>query len=272
MKKKSDVLLLIPHYNNFEGLLRSLKSIKEDQVIDVLIVDDGSIKDTIKEDKLDINELSDLNLLFIYLDSNQGIEHALNKGIDYFKANEEYEFLARLDCGDLCGKNRFLIQKELLISNPKLGIVGSNIKFVDLEGNFVYYLNLPEADKDIRKGMFKNAMFIHPSIMIKRIIFNKVKYYPTTYPAAEDYAFFFEILKYFEGANINQYLVTCELNPDGISIKKRKVQLRSRLQLIKENFYFGFYPIYGFTRNILLYMLPFKFVACLKRLRNNANS
>ena len=264
MNKLSDILVLIPHYNNFEGLLESVKVIDEDECIDVLIVDDGSTNNFINENQLNTVKPNNLNIIYIYLNQNKGIEHALNKGIEYFRKNEEYKFLARLDCGDLCAKNRFKIQKEFLDSHNRVGIVGSNIKFFNLKGESVFNLKLPQTNKEIKRGMFKNAMFIHPSIMLKREVLNKVKQYPLNYPAAEDYAFFFEILKYFEGANINQYLVKCELNPNGISIQKRKIQLRSRLKLIKKNFYFGFYPIFGFFRNLLLYVMPYKIILFLK--------
>ena len=37
------VVLLIPYYNNSEGLLKSLRSIDQNEELDVMIVDDGSV-------------------------------------------------------------------------------------------------------------------------------------------------------------------------------------------------------------------------------------
>ena len=36
------VLLLIPYYNNSEGLIKSLVSIDPDEELDVIVIDDGS--------------------------------------------------------------------------------------------------------------------------------------------------------------------------------------------------------------------------------------
>lgn len=48
---KNRVILLIPHYNNINGLFTSLSSINKEENLDVLIVDDGS-KVRIDEHKL----------------------------------------------------------------------------------------------------------------------------------------------------------------------------------------------------------------------------
>ena len=36
------LIITIPHYNNFEGLLTSIRSIREQFEIDIVITDDGS--------------------------------------------------------------------------------------------------------------------------------------------------------------------------------------------------------------------------------------
>jgi hypothetical protein len=60
-------------------------------------------------------------------------------------------------------------------------------------------------------------------------------------------------------------LVTIEINPDGISISKRKIQVKNRIKLILENFYFGFWPMYGLIRNLFLYIIPNTIILKLKK-------
>ena len=47
----SNIIVLIPHYNNLIGLKKTIASINEDISVDILVIDDGS---TNKLDKSDI--------------------------------------------------------------------------------------------------------------------------------------------------------------------------------------------------------------------------
>ncbi|MCL7761849.1 glycosyltransferase [Polaribacter sp. Z014] len=261
------VILLIPHYNNPNGLYKSLKSIGIDEFLDIIVVDDGS---TIKfdESKVTSSYLGKGVVSFKYLKENKGIEIALNQGLEFI-LSKKYKLTARLDCGDICVKDRFKIQEKFLELNNEVALVGSNVDFVNLNGDLVYTLKVPEKDKLIRKKMFINAMHIHPTIMFKNNILEIIGLYPIEYKAAEDYAFFFSVTNNFKVANINKVLVKCELNPKGISTLLRKIQAKNRVVLILKNFYFGFYPIYGLLRSCLLYILPLSLLIKLKSLIKN---
>ena len=114
--------------------------------------------------------------------------------------------------------------------------------------------------------MYLNAMHIHPTIMFKNLILKTVGLYPVTYKAAEDYAFFFKIIQFYNVANIGANLVNCELNPEGISSTQRKIQAKNRVKIILKYFYFGLYPVYGLLRSLFLYILPLKVLIFLKRI------
>ena len=257
------IILLIPYYNNFEGLIKSLKSINPDEELDVIIVDDGS---EIKFDEIVIEESLKAKgvLFFEYLSENKGIEYALNHGLKIC-AEKGYKYIARLDCGDVCLGKRFTIQSDFLEKNPEIKIVGSNVLAVDIQDNFLYAINLPIDNKSIKNQMYLNSMLIHPAIMLSATILDSVGFYPTKYKFAEDYAFFFSISKKHELANIPQYLTQIEINENGISIQKRKQQVKSRIQIIKDNFYFGWYPVYGLIRNYILLFMPNTIILSLKK-------
>ncbi len=260
----NDVIVLIPHFNNIKGLCSSLASIGNNENVDVLIVDDGS---SIELDKNLIKSFFKANgkVFFEFLNSNSGIEIALNTGLQTL-GKKEYTYIARLDCGDKCLKERFKKQVSFLEENSGISLIGTNVSFVDEKGNFLYNLQLPSEDSDIRKKMYINAMHIHPSIMFRSSILKKTGLYPVHYKAAEDYAFFFNVIKEFKVANINEILVKCEMSSKGISSVLRKEQAKNRIKIIIENFYFGFYPIYGLCRSVLLYLLPLKLLIKIKQL------
>lgn len=261
------LVLLIPHYDNPKGLLVSLASIGCNENLDVLIVDDGSNN---KFHEIQVKKAFQAtgNIFFIYLQQNSGIEIALNKGLAYIIKNK-YTYTARLDCGDVCLGDRFQLQKDFLEEATSISLVGSNVNFVDTNGAYLYTVKVPEKDELIRKKMYVNAMHIHPSIMFRNSIFPKINLYPTAYQAAEDYAFFFNVMNSFKVANINKVLVQCEINPKGISTLMRKKQAKNRIKIILNNFYFGLYPIYGLLRSLLLYITPLSILIKIKKIVKN---
>lgn len=260
--------LLIPHYNNPEGLTVSVASIGTDEKTDVVIVDDGSRVKTIDEETVKAAFKAQGMVKFIYLEKNKGIEHALNAGLEAIQKQPGYKYVARLDCGDLCVDNRFAIQEDFLDKNPDIMIVGSNVTAVDTNGNFLFNIKEPEESREIRKKMFLNCMFVHPAVMFRIEIVNMFGGYPLNRKSAEDYAFFSKVTRKYDTANIQQNLVTIEINPEGISILKRREQVSSRLKVILDNFYFGFYPIYGLIRNLMIYMVPNKMIMLIKEVRD----
>lgn len=257
------VVLLIPYYNNFEGLVKSLKSIDPDEELDVIIIDDGS-KNKFDEFIVQSSFKSKGTLYFEYLEQNQGIEFALNHGLK-ISISKKYKYTARLDCGDVCLGKRFGIQTAFLEQNPEIKIVGSNVLAVDSNDVYLYAINLPLDDKSIKNKMYLNSMLIHPAIVFATSIFDTIGYYSINHKSAEDYAFFFAISKKFKMANIDQYLTQIEINENGISVQKRRQQVKSRIQIIKENFYFGYYPIYGLIRNYVLLFMPYSIILEIKK-------
>lgn len=262
------ILVLIPYYNNIEGLLKSLQSIDADEKTDVLIVDDGS-KIALDKDLISESFKANGKILYKILEKNEGIELALNHGLKIAQT-QNYEYIARLDCGDICLGKRFQIQSQFLKENPAIKIVGSNVLAVDCNDKFLYAINLPLHHEDIQNKMYFNSMLIHPAIMFCTSILETIGYYPTKYKSAEDYAFFFAILKKYKMANLKEYLTQIEINEKGISLQKRQQQVKSRIQIIKDNFYFGWYPVYGLFRNYVLLILPYSIILAIKKMKKNA--
>ena len=74
----NSLIIVIPHYNDLDGLKKTLISVIEDIKIDVIVIDDGS-EDKIDESKVNFNG----NIFFKYLSHNSGIGDALNIGLEY---------------------------------------------------------------------------------------------------------------------------------------------------------------------------------------------
>jgi len=253
------LIVLIPHYNSFPQLLESIRSIDESINIDLLIVDDGSSKEILVKSEIEKNyKLGKVFLEFLH--KNQGIEHALNRGLELIETMN-YEYIGRLDCGDYCIKNRFLKQITYLEENKGTHLLGSWVNMVDGHGKKLFVLKHPISYKEIKKKMYLNSMFVHPSVVFRFSILKEVGHYPTNYKAAEDYAFFFKIIKKYKSENLPEALLNYVIDDNSISSTKRKLQVKNRIKIIKDNFNFGVYPIYGLLRNCILYFIS----------RNSAN-
>lgn len=261
----SNTIVIIPHYNNPKGLIKSIESIQKDEIVDVLIIDDGSNIFPFDETAIKNAKLFDGQIYFIINKYNRGIEHVLNDGLDFALINS-YTYIARLDCGDLCINNRFEKQISFLEKNSDISLLGSNVDTMDEDGNFLYTIKMPTTDNKIRKGMLMNAMFIHPTVIFRAEIVDAVGKYPINYKSAEDFAFFTTILKHYKGANINESLVIIELNNRGISVTARKKQVESRIRVLIENYHFGFRSTYGIIRSYILYYTPYTFIQKIKKL------
>ena len=235
--KKAEVAVLIPHYNNPQDLEKSILSINEQINVDIVVVDDGS-KTKPNEDYL-VSNYKNGTVFFVSLQQNQGIEYALNKGLQVIQ-DKGYKYIGRLDCGDLCQKNRFQKQLDYLNNNPETYLLGTWVNIVDESFKFLYVLKHPTSYDDIIKKMYYNSMFVHPSVVFRTEVLDEIGYYPTNYKAAEDYAFFFNIIKKFKSENYPEPLLDYVIDPKSISSTKRKLQVKSRIRVVLSNFYLGF--------------------------------
>ena len=244
-----EIIIIIPYYNNWKGLEKSIASIKEKINIDVIIIDDGS------KNKLNVIRLKKHyktgEIFYKKHKQNKGIAVSLNIGLDFAK-KKKYKYIARLDAGDLCYKNKFKLQHDYLEKNPEVKLLGTWARVIDDKGEHLFDLKHPIKYKKIKKEIYLNSVFLHPSVMFSSSVLREVKQYPLNYFAAEDYAFFFKIIKKFKSENYPEILMDYIVDKNSISSKFRKQQVISRIKIIFKNFYFGIYPIYGIIRSIML--------------------
>jgi glycosyltransferase involved in cell wall biosynthesis len=264
--KPLDFCLLIPCYDNFDGLLLSLRSIVyyPDRFI-VLVVDDGSnVPVTSASIKLGIK--IDFPLVVLRNEVNKGIADALNKGLQWIEEQNAANYVARLDCGDVCAPDRFYKQMDFMRGHPEVGLLGSWCVFEDRSTSFSYQFKTPSSHIQIKAAMHFRNVFIHPTVVFETGLLKKVGHYPTGFEHAEDYAFFYKLIKITHSHILDQFLVTCEINDKGISLKNRPKQLISRAQIVMK---YGTDPvlkIVGLLRVYALRLFPKRLVLQLRKL------
>lgn len=261
------LICLIPHYNNPDGLLKSLASIGKDEICDVLVVDDGSANKLIHEEAARSVFAAQGEVSFLYLPQNQGIEHALNAGLDWiFKHG--YALIARLDCGDENLPDRFAKQMAYLDAHPEVMLLGGAASFVDQQGVEQFVLRHPCDHQAICHAMKFNSAFIHPSVMMRRSAVEMAGGYPLDARGAEDYSLFWTMALRMQVANLPDVLIRYELDPNGISLGKREQQLRARLKVQRQHSDRSPSALLGMVRTRALLKLPMPLLHKLKRLRH----
>lgn len=260
-----DFCLLIPCYNNFDGLIDSLKSVfyLSEKYL-VLIIDDGSSEPVTLER---INKVLDLEKQLIVLqnEKNLGITATLNKGLSWIEKNTDATYIARLDCGDKCNEERFSLQVKYMDAHPQTGLIGSWCKIIDNETSFAYSYKTPTQHAAIRKAMYARNVFMHATVMFRTSVLKQVGHYPTNFEYAEDYAFFWKLITASESFIFNKFLVICDLNKKGISYKNKSKQLYARWRVVNA---FGsnlVLKLSAYIRLTLLFILPKRIALQFKR-------
>ena len=259
--REKTIACLIPVYNDrsqLDGTLGSLTG--QDVDLTVVIVDDGS-NPPVSVD----TARYDFPIVLLRLPSNGGIERALNAGLQYI-TQAGFDYVARLDNGDLSKPSRLRIQRDFLDDNPEVALVGSYVEWMTAPNAVAFRMEYPTAHEDIVRWMHRISCLSHPTVMFRTEIVARVGDYPVEYPAAEDYEYFWRIARRFRVANIPSVLVQTQLDPAGISLSRRKQQLRSRLRIQAK--YFDVrdpYSYMGLAKTLLLFVTPNSWVIRLKR-------
>ncbi|ULQ56473.1 glycosyltransferase [Flavihumibacter rivuli] len=261
--KPLDFIVLIPHYNDPRGLVEAVASIvyTHDR-FGILIVDDGSV--------VPLNEWQvrtaarTTHIEIIKLPLNKGITAALNAGLEYIYTNGNYIYIARLDCGDQCHPERFYEQVAYLDKHPEIMLAGSWCYFINTSTKERFLYQTPVKMKGIRLGMNFRNLFIHPTMMWRKEAAAIIRWYPETYPSAEDYAFAYSLMERSAATIIPKALVTCQLNPNGISYQKRRQQLQSRSLVVKTISRQPLPKLLGRFKLWLMQMIPFNWILRIK--------
>jgi glycosyltransferase involved in cell wall biosynthesis len=256
------IACLIPVYNDRSQLRRTLHSLNGQHVdLTAVIVDDGS------DPPLSIDTSTcDFAVTLLRIANNVGIERALNAGLRHI-VSVGFDYVARLDNGDICDRTRLRMQQDFLDRNPDIALVGSHVEWITAQDEVAFRMKFPATHHDIVRRMHSTVCICHPTVMFRTAIVSEVGMYSLAYPAAEDYEYFWRIARRFKVANIPKVLVQTQLNPSGISLMRRPKQLRSKLRIQAKYFDPSELRSYiGIIKTLLLLVTPAAWILRLKRI------
>ena len=215
--KNPKVTVLMPVYNGQKYLRKAIDSILNQTFTDFefLIINDGSTDNTEKI----IKSYSDPRIRLINNKKNLGLVTSLNNGIDLAKG----KYIARMDCDDISLPNRLKYQLKFMDNNPKIKISGTWAKTIGDKKKIP--LKKYTKPKDIKANLLFETAFIHPTVIIKKIIIKKYNlYYDKHFQHSEDKELWERASNYFPLANLNKILLLRRVHAKSISKTYSNIQ------------------------------------------------
>lgn len=228
---KISVIMSIYNQWNSEYLEQAVMSILNQTFGDFefIIYDDGSEPAICRQ--LEKYKQLDGRVVLIRSHENCGLAYSLNTCINVAKG----KYLARMDDDDISAPERLAVQYEYMEKHPEIAYVGCNARLLDSGGVWGHRV-MPEFP--LKHSFLRYSPFIHPSVMIRRSIFDTQEAYRFSKATwrCEDYELFMRLMRLgYRGANIQQELFS--YREDSNSYRKRKFRYRvDEMKLRYRNF------------------------------------
>jgi len=257
------VAVLIPVFNDDGRLAATLRSLDGQGVpMVVIIVDDGSSAPVVVRDE----SSREREIVVLRHDVNRGIEHALNTGLEYI-GRRGLPYVARLDNGDHCAPGRLSQQRAFLDAHPAVDLVGCAVEWRDDDGRSRFTRVFPTTHEAIVRALHHTTALIHPAVMFRTSVVRTAGMYSTDYPAAEDLEFFCRIARRHRVANLAETLVVTRFDPAGVSVRRRREQLRSTLRVQLAFFQPATWTsYYGVLKTLGRFAVPYSWIVAIKGL------
>lgn len=260
---RSEIAVLLATHNDGDILFRALDSLLSSKVgVDVFVVDDASSPPVQMPSKY----VGSVNL--IRLEKNRGLTRALNFGLGVV-LNEGYKYVARMDADDIASYDRFFEQLSFLENRPDVHGVGTWARFFDEKNVDVtlFHFRPPCEPQEVKEFLHLNSPLLHPSWCFRSDIFKDLGGYNESFVVAQDYEFLCRASKKgYRFANLPKYLMDYQVSSKGVSVQKRKVQLKARLSLQIRYFDLSkFNAWYGVIKTLVLFSVPMSFIEAIKR-------
>ena len=228
---KISVIMSIYNQWNSEYLDQAVMSILNQTFGDFefIIYDDGSDPAVCRQ--LEQYEQLDDRIILIRSPENCGLAYSLNTCINVARG----KYLARMDDDDISDPERLAVQYEYMEKHPEIAYAGCNARLIDSGGVWGHRV-MPEFP--MKHSFLRYSPFIHPSVMIRRSIFDTQEAYRFSKDTwrCEDYELFMRLTRLgYRGANIQQELFC--YREDSNSYRKRKFKYRvDEMKLRYRNF------------------------------------
>ncbi|MCC8179717.1 MAG: glycosyltransferase [Planctomycetes bacterium] len=261
------VSVLLPVYNTEESHLKECIDSILDQTytnFELLILNDASTDPRVEQVVLSYD---DPRIQYMKNANNAGIANSRNLLIERARG----EYLAVMDHDDICMPDRFLTQVNFLESHPDIDVLaGARQVFGDEEHIDI----MPENDLDIRMTMPNECVIIHPTVMMRKSIFEKTPFrYESWFTPAEDYALWCRLMNKVKFHNLPNIAIKYRRHAGNTGrIQKRKMFLSYlTVKMIFKQDHPGLYEACTVSGRTITHIKLFNYIPILKIIRQSTN-
>lgn len=203
------ISVVMPVYNGEQYLREAIESILNQSYtnFEFIIVNDGS---TDKTEEI-ILSYTDPRIKYIK-QNNFGVGYSLRVGCSISKG----KYIARMDADDVSLLNRFVIQKNILDLHDSIVLVGGAVNYIDKDGVYIGRSFPVTSLFAIIKKIKKGSPICHPSVMMRRDIYEKVGGYMDLEPL-EDLFLWMNLGKHGVLKNISTPLINYRVLKNSVS-------------------------------------------------------
>lgn len=217
------VLLSVYKKEKPEYLKQALDSVWASQTLkpnQIVLVEDGPLPKELEEEidnsKLRIENSSSTVMTVVKLPVNGGLTKALNEGLKYVTG----DLIARMDSDDISEAHRFERQVAYLESHPDVDIISGALQEFDSENESLNVRHYPQTHEECVKFIVKACPLAHPSVMMRRRIFDEGLKYDERYRMSQDIKLWYDaVLAGYRLGNIPE--VTLFFRREGDVFRRR---------------------------------------------------
>lgn len=201
------VLMAVYRSEKAAFLNASIRSVWTEQTLrpdQIVLVEDGplgeDLSEVIRQWKIELGE----KFFIIRNEKRLGLTKSLNKGI----AVAFGDMIARMDSDDVSDPKRFERQTAFFIDHPEIDIVGGALREFNDDNPCLRVRHYPRTDEEARKYICKASPLAHPTVMMRRKMFDEGLRYNEKYRMSQDIALWFDaIMKGYRIANIPEVTI-----------------------------------------------------------------
>ncbi len=220
------VSVIMPVYNAEEYVSQAIDSILGQSFDDfeLIIIDDGSTD----QSSAIIKSYYDPRIRFVRNETNLKLIATLNKGIQMAKG----QYIARMDGDDISLPERLAWQVEFMDAHPNTGVCGTWVELFG-EGQPSFWRFSTDSNS-VKCMLLFGCCIVHPSVMMRKSIFEKGFCYSELYPHGEDYALWAQIVQQYDISNISEILLKYRKSATQVSSKHAGQQLETTFKIQRE--------------------------------------
>lgn len=219
--------IIIPTYNSEQFLSQTIQSILNQTYknFELIIINDGSTDSS----KSIIESFNDTRIKYYENKKNKGIVFTRNYGLQLAKG----EYIGMVDSDDIVYPEKFEEQITFLEKNKDFGMVGSWVKFIDVEGKRLsgsWKLNAPP--EMIPSIMLFNNYFVQSAVLSRRESISRFTF-KVDFPTAQDYLMWVEVTQNYKTWNLPKYMLDYRVHKGGITEKHKEVRSEKEKEIFR---------------------------------------